>query len=283
MEMKPRLYLAVLCAIVSFAEGKSVTQVACQDYVRFCALAGKDENAFINFRRSGPIQSMMEHVSYGMGIQFLEKIEREYPLIINRFAQISAQDRVGNPIPCDFPLIGSIAPTTLRYLKIAGDLVSLFPQLAQMNILEIGGGYGGQCKMVYDTAGFASYTNVDLPECLALFSKYLKVFEISPLACISHDELDQLRTYDLVISNYALSEIDREEQAGYLEKIRSIPRGYVTYNNPTRFGLSPYTLEEFIALITREGRSIAVNPEDPLTGEGNFLVVWRPSDEMEAE
>ena len=133
-------------------------------------------------------------------------------------------------------------------------------------------------KMVHDVSGFSSYTNVDLSECLPLFLKFLAVNKVPNIQCVASDNLDDLDEYDLLISNYAFAEIDREEQMAYLRKaIIATPRGYVTYNNPNRYGLNPMPLDEFVSLLSQEGRSIEVMSEDPLTGAGNQVVIWRPT------
>jgi hypothetical protein len=60
----------------------------------------------------------------------------------------------------------------------------------------------------------------------------------------------QRNSYDLVISNYALTEIRKEIQEVYLEKVvLPAQRGYITYNEINPEDFHSYTKEEFIALI----------------------------------
>lgn len=88
-----------------------------------------------------------------------------------------------------------------------------------MRIVEIGVGYGGQCKIISDLYEFESYTLVDLPSCLPLAKKYLDHFEVRNIICSTLDELDKKNQYDLVISNYAFSEITRGLQDDYIDKV----------------------------------------------------------------
>ena len=71
-----------------------------------------------------------------------------------------------------------ISATTARYIKNLSDLINLFGSLDGMRIAEIGGGYGGLCKIISDQFELDSYTLFDLPDCLDLSKKFLDNFGI---------------------------------------------------------------------------------------------------------
>jgi len=52
-------------------------------------------------------------------------------------------------------------------------MIELFGLLDDAKIVEIGGGYGGQCKIIYDCFEPISYLMIDLGELLKLQEKYL--------------------------------------------------------------------------------------------------------------
>jgi hypothetical protein len=106
-----------------------------------------------------------------------------------------------------------------------------------MRIVEIGGGYGGQCAIISRFFNPALYTIVDLEPCLKLTRRYLDSLGIHGVNYVTMRELDETYTkggFDLVISNYAFSELSRSVQDEYVSKIISgASRGYFLCNFST--------------------------------------------------
>ena len=123
------------------------------------------------------------------------------------------------------------SPTTLRYIKVLSDLLQFFGSLDGMNIVEIGGGYGGLCKIISDFSRIESYTLVDLKPALDLSKRFLNEFSINNVGYITEKDLSCVKQYDLVISNYAFSEICRDTQNLYMKNIlEKSSRGYLLCN-----------------------------------------------------
>ena len=77
--------------------------------------------------------------------------------------------------------------------------------------------------------------------------------------------------YDFVISNYAFSELVRDIQDIYLNRVILRSRaGYITWNTLSYEELNGYSLEELLEKIPGS-RVIA---EEPLTKENNCIIVW---------
>ena len=75
------------------------------------------------------------------------------------------------------------------------------------------------CKVMSSFIKFDQYLLLDLEECNLLSRRYLSIFNLPTL---SHraEEIDEIdENFDLLISNYALSECDRETQMMYIEKV----------------------------------------------------------------
>ena len=79
------------------------------------------------------------------------------------------------------------------------------------------------------------------------------------------------RDYDLVLSNYAFTELPRSVQDIYLNKVilRS-KRGYITYNETTPSEFNSYKSSELIEIISGS----RIFKEEPLTHPKNCIIVW---------
>jgi putative sugar O-methyltransferase len=185
--------------------------------------------------------------------------------------RLRRNDDFGGPATYEYPGVGSISPSTLRYVKVLTDLKAYFASLDGLDVCEIGVGYGGQCRIINAWFKPASYCLVDIAPALALARRFLERFDLPPvLAYRAMDELTA-RDYDLVISNYAFTELPRPLQDGYLEKVilRSA-RGYITYNEITPAEFNSYKAEELLRIIPG-AHSV---DERPLTHPLNCIILW---------
>lgn len=241
-------------------------------YPLFCQLATEDDAVFHRFRRSAIYMRILEHVTRTQGMGYLREIERD-PHTLETLRALLTRHDVGHPRVYRFPGIGLASPTTLRYVKVVTDLRRLFGDLGGMRIAEIGIGYGGQARAITRTWNVAAYELFDLPPALALARRFLEETN-APLTVFDfHDgrQPDHV-SVDLVVSNYALSEVRREVQDEYLEKVvLSAPRGYLTYNHISPPELRSYTAEEIVARIP--GGAVLL-PEVPLTDPRNVIIAW---------
>ena len=273
--MKPYLIIPLLMKM-SFLVAASISELS--SYPDFCAQAAKNDEIFADFKRAPQYQSVLEHVSYDQGKDYLKILKNKYPQLLESINKCKENDLLGNPIQFNFGRkIGNVAPTTLRYMKVSGDLTHLFGELKNKNIIEIGGGYGGQCKILSTLTSFAKYTIVDLPEAGLLAEKYLKLLNVDNVFIESSESFVGAPHYDLVISNYAFSEISRDEQIQYIEKILNRSNcGYMTYNfTSDYYGINSLTLNELLDLLKIPNRDIQMLAEDPLTAPDNIIIVWK--------
>ena len=78
---------------------------------------------------------------------------------------------------------------------------------------------------------------------------------------------------DLLISNYAFSELNKFVQDIYLEKvILNSKSGYITWNGEGRkiWDTDGYGVDELLSKIPNS----KIIPETPLSAEGNVVIVW---------
>lgn len=263
----------ILCSF-SFVWATSISEGG--SYRTFCRLAAQNDPIFADFKNNPEYKKILEHVSYDLGGQYLQITLEKYPWLVSYFDQFRENDLVGHPQTFSYSGYGHFSPTTLRYIKTAGDLVERFGDLKNKHIVEIGGGYGGLCKIL-STLGFASYTLIDLPECNELSRRYLNSLGVENVFFIDSTSDYRGQNYDLVISNYAFSEMDTHEQDRYIEKIiKNVPNGYMVVNFISHyFGIESLTIEELISILRDHKKSGVVEKEKPLTHPNNLLVTWK--------
>lgn len=242
-----------------------------QSYPQVCLNASQDDQAFNEFKRNPVYTQILEHTTEEQGAAYLNIISNRSP-ILEAMTEFAKNDLYGNPIKCIYGNLGEISPSTLRYIKVLVDLEAQFGSLDGLNIVEIGCGYGGQCRILNTYFRPTTYCLVDIKPALSLAQRFLDNFILpSVMSYRTMNELES-RKCDLLISNYAFSELPRAIQDVYLEKIvLNASRGYMTYNhiNPTEFG--SYSAEE----IVRKIPGAKISPEEPLTYTGNCIVTWK--------
>lgn len=254
-------------------QGEPASSISDDDeYPLFCELASGDDAVFRRFRRSAIYMRILEHVTREQGRGYLREIERDATTLEALRPLLTAHD-VGGPRTYRFPGVGIASPTTLRYVKVAADLRRLFGDLTGSRIAEIGIGYGGQARAITRMWDVARYELFDLPPTLKLARRFLTEAGAELPTFAFHDgRQPEPVDVDLVISNYALSEVRREVQDAYLENVvLPAPRGYLTYNHISPPELRSYTAEEIVAMIPVAARIL---PEVPLTDPQNVIIAW---------
>lgn len=242
-------------------------------YVLFCQEAVGNDVLFTQFRNQSAYTGIVETVSFEQGQEYLEIIQKESPELLELVERFKTSDLVGNPRTYYYAGIGNIAPTTLRYIKVAADLKKLFGSLEQLSIVEIGAGYGGQCKILKDLGGFKKYTIIDLPSSLALAKKFLTKHNIADVEFLTPFDVISDQMFDLVISNYAFSECSYEMQRRYVQEIfcRS-RRGYCICN--VLSGSVIGSKQGILGLLNASQIPWKECAEEPLTWPNNYLLLW---------
>lgn len=240
------------------------------EYKSVVSQAVNDEDVFQTFKRHDWYRPILEHVSYEYGLGYLDVIKQDYPYLLEKIEKYRENDIIGSPVTNLFE-VGEMSPTTLRYMKVMGDLNHHFGSLDGLDIVEIGCGYGGQCKIVTDTNDVKSYTLIDLPEVLELTKKYLERLgtDMSKLIFKDINQLADDENYDLFISNYGYTECFADVRAVYLQKVVYKSRmGYLTANA----AIDPDVLDQEIT--NRFEGSFKID-EKPYTGHLNFILIWK--------
>ena len=141
--------------------------------------------------------------------------------------------------------------------------------LNNVDIVEIGGGYGGLCLFIFKLSKIfnitiKSYTIFDISQVCQLQKKYLKIHNIDIKTNIL-DTKFTLENNSFLISNYAFSEISEGLQKKYIEQVldKYIEYGFLAWNWRK--------LYKFIS-----NKVISFTKERPMTGPDNLFVYISP-------
>jgi hypothetical protein len=240
-------------------------------YPTLCGLAARNSEIFKTFRSARIMVQALDHVSIDEGHEYIEEILK-YGSWSENFTKVLVKlDKIGKPKKFKFKPYGTFSPTLLRYLKVYTDLMKNFGPLNNFHIVEIGVGFGGQASLINLLDQPLSYTFYDIPPVLELVQKYTKELNVPGKFTFMDGRDPKSSNSDLVISNYAFSELNREIQDQYLKNVvLPAPRGYITWNNYSSDTLGGYSLAELIRLIPNS----EIHPEIPNTGERNAIIVW---------
>lgn len=183
---------------------------ALNDYLQAC----KDAvNNITTFKQDERLHAIFEHCPKRIADEYYKLLPEE---MINKGW---TNDFYGSPRLHNYGQ-RKFSTSTIQYVGVLNNLIKYFGSLDGKRIVEIGGGYGGQCRTVYDMFTPECYHIIDLPEVCELQRRYCHA------ECFTEPTGED---YDLVISNYALSEI--LDNKLYIDKILSRSKhGYITCN-----------------------------------------------------
>lgn len=240
-------------------------------YNLVCELAVRNEEDFNRFRSCLTYRKILEHVSYQHGLKYAEMLV-EHSAASDGLLKYKTKWGIGNPATFKYEKYGEISPTLLRYAKVHTDLSTLFGELDHFDIVEIGCGFGGQSIQIMSGEKIKDYFFVDLPVVEKLIKKFLSAVEPQHLQKAHFSSTDSFSNhFDLLISNYAFSELQRDVQDYYIERYLSkSKRGYMIYNHINPPSFKSYTAAEICALIP--GSQIVC--EIPRTDKSNVLLIW---------
>ncbi len=249
-----------------------------ENYISICREAAKNKIVFEVFRRHPTYMGIVEGLSAIDGAEYIKYALNVCPEFLGLMSEFQRNDSVGGPIVSQYSPIGPFSPTTLRYIKVAADIETMFGSLDGLRVAEIGVGYGGQCRILSCRHDFASYALYDLPEAASLATRYLNCFSVKNVISRNiFEESDQ--EYDFVISNYALSEIRKDVQDVYIERLlKRAKHGYIIYNQAFFEGTYPgfsYSVDDVLRMFPNF-KCKSGHPDMPEADVrlNNFLLYW---------
>lgn len=248
-----------------------------------------EDEVFAKFR----IQPELANIYDIVGTQEMQRLftwnhiraaEMLCPQLMSLVGVAKLNDLCGGAAVFPTPLGPELSAATARYFKYLADILYVFKSLKGADIVEIGGAYGGLSALMHNTyQNHRSYTVFDLPEVNQLAARYHAAIGVSGVLYQTMDDLAKVDAVpsDLFISTHALSEITRDLQEIYIEKIvKHAKHGFVLYNHffeggARQSGLDIMSLEEFAGRIP----GCELHSEPPLVLQSDMvhkstLVLW---------
>lgn len=194
------------------------------------------------FKREPKYTYMLEHVSVLNGSEYLDLIKKLTPIDENTIVSFcNLNDSIGNPKLETYGNL-NVSPTSIRYLfhshLILTHLQSL--KLDKIDIVELGGGYGGLCLAIHYLASkyminINSYTIIDLAPIIQFQKIYLDTANPSLSvnfidASTFGSSLNTASTF--LVSNYCFSEIAKSVRDQYVRiLLPKVSHGFMAWNN----------------------------------------------------
>jgi putative sugar O-methyltransferase len=225
-----------------------------------------------NLRKDKNIQSIFEHVRENQGYEYVKKIPQNW--LNENLSEIHKNEIFFKPEQTINIEGFSISPTSLRYAWNCYEIGFYLPINSTSNIVEIGAGYGGLCRMLCGLNNISTYTIIDIPEVSLLAKKYNENYNINVinLSCLDYKNHISHK-YDIFISNYALSELDKKEQDGYLSIASKTPYGYITYNSQPKNKHLQYSKEEMKNIISNNRNIQFICHNENITKSENEMII----------
>ena len=222
---------------------------------------------------------VLEHVSKVYGDFYLMEIDGKFNSLFNTnidyFIDVCHKnDFIGNPSKYVFDGFTNCSPTNLRYILHSLLILTYMKDcnLNNVDIIEIGGGYGGLCFFIYKLSylfniTINSYSLFDLPEPLILQKKYLEALNINNVNYLGIDSIKNLKENSFLISNYAFSEISMELQKKYTNEVLNpyTSHGFLVWNF--------INIYKFI-----NDKNMIIESEYPFTSNINKYVYFKPNE-----
>lgn len=233
----------------------------------------------IPFKSHPSYQYMLEHVSYNISLNYFELYKQHFDHVpIECIIEIIKEnDALGCPHKEFYKEIQMYCnPSNFRYLYQALLILKYISenQYTSINIVEIGGGYGGLCLYVsrlsqrYDII-IPKYVIIDLCPIAKLQQEYLK--NMSNVTCLSNiDYLQSIENFKhplFLISNYCLSEIEYHNRLDYSKNLLPLcDLGFIIWN-----------VKEIDIPLNIEKIEI----ENPLTGPHNKYIYFNKNSKID--
>lgn len=271
LKFKRGLWDFELSSPQQFSNTSIADSVSEAGYLRLCVSAKQDAETFDKFKANISYRRVLEHLTAYQGLLYLNQAKRS-PHFRRDFRIASNQiDSFGGGEKYLYRDYGLASPTSLRYLKVTSDMLDLFGSLDRKVVSEIGCGYGGQSIALKVLCNVNDYNYFDLPEVLGLIETCISKVE-SPKNFQMIDGRDvPIVDSDVVISNYAFSELTRKMQDTYLRNvILRAKSGYITWNDLSFKVLDGYSIDELNDIIPNS----QVLPDLPSLDAATRILVW---------
>jgi putative sugar O-methyltransferase len=249
-------------------------------YTRAVVSFLNNEGKFKKFKQNNFYKEILEHVTMEQGQTYLDILTARKDGFLQECisSDVLVADDLGTPTKYKYEGYSlPLSPTTLRYIKVASDLNFLFGKKIN-NVAEIGCGYGGQLLVSDKLLKMRKYFIYDLPEINKLIKKYVNHFLLDCDFYTGSINSPINGDIDLIVSNFAFSELPMQLQLKYIEKIMTNARsGYMMMNTGLTNESDRINVEQLISIFP----DVSLFEEEPLTANNNYILVWGALNKLE--
>lgn len=225
---------------------------------------------FATFRNyHSAYNKVLEHASVNFGQDCLDMISPKFKDNRQWMEIARINDSIGLPVTYTYDLYGEWSPTTLMYMKVLSDLDRFFDIDENTSIFEIGGGYGGQCRLIKEYYGIKDYYMLDLPIVTKLQKRYLEANGIFDVRFDVHPYTVPLA--DLVISSFAFDELSPEwQKMCFNHSIKRSSCGIISGRWIDGGNFVPEKLAELL-----KDKEVTIENYEPHTGIDCKTIYWK--------
>jgi hypothetical protein len=212
--------------------GEWTARINQSDYINTLQDIIENSGSFSTFKSNAGYYSVVgcDAMKDEAGYILSDIIKIKHKQLLGDLKKFRENDRIGSP-PIYKTLLGNFSPNTLRYMLVLGELEEHFGSLNEKNIIEIGSAYGGQCFIISRRHEFKSYTLVDIPKSVEISKKYLFLLKATKNVIFEGTNQITSKESDLVISNFALTELDDIGWNFYFNNIISKTKNFYIITN----------------------------------------------------
>ena len=258
-----------------WSEASSITDSQ-PEYKRICLLASQEDAVFQTFRQEGPYMYYLGEPNGEIHQQVSAFILRLYPEIFKKSPELLRLDEVGDPLR--YSSIDNLvcSPVLMRYVAVGVDLLRYFLTIDDLDVVEIGGGFGGQCFVLQTMFRPKSYTIIDIPEALALQKRVLSHLGMTNVRYLTPEEAYNGVNCDFVLSNYAFSECNQQVQELYMRHVLANSQsGYMIMNQiASQFRIPAKNKELLVQQLCKLQPNCKEHPEFVSTHPKNYTLIW---------
>ena len=216
-----------------------------EQFSNYISLAlSNNKKELYSFKNDPSVTYMLEHCTYNQGNNYLYVINniKNRPFTKENIVEYcELNDKFGGGKKFDYKFIIT-SPSNFRYILHAYLILNHMKNLnlSDVNLVELGCGYGGLCLAVLYFSKFfniniTKYYCIDLPIISNLQKFYLSNFTIADNIVEFHSSYDygkSINDKDLfLVSNYCFSEISKQNQYKYITNLfPKVSHGFMTWN-----------------------------------------------------
>lgn len=255
-----------------------------------CEAAASSSQSLSSFRR-WPVFVLNVEGTPRIGGELLAQRLLRSQIFTESLPMISRNEEFGSPLNLiSISFEGKsfqLSPTTLRYANNCLNAIALFgPKIFFNQIIEIGGGYGGECKVFNDISRTVNkddqnldWTVYDLPSSTNLIKKWLDFSGYKVTFGSIFSKSKRISHEAMIVSNGAFSEMQDELLEDYFTNlILPAKYGYFIANFETHSSpFGGWTTEKFLTRLIAAGKKDAkvlqVHKYLSFTDSGNSTLV----------